>query len=344
MTWSPNRYHSVPVLITLFLYVVFPLRADAAFCSLRDPSSAIQSFYPHSSNYKSIVKTISNSTRNGLNNTLPIDMHFNEFGRHTLYVALLKDFPLGVIHSRSEASDWGLIEFSWAIDTQFQIEDFHFQRCRSPLCNDQLRVEISALLKGKDISTLMAPNLNRSLSQIISLHTNEKSAQDFADTILHSAMKTLALTKLEWGQDVFNLVTTYYASLSRIALNLDIPPIIEELPSTLSSPLALSQLEYLDINSLQSFKIMQGTELAKLATIKWNINKNTGKILFIFGDDGKVLHFSQVYGELEQDLENAFQSLIGKKVSNPEDCSTSSDLTAHALFLASNSSKARAFP
>lgn len=328
--------------ISTILFVLFlgwSLEAQAAFCSLRDPNKAIQFFYPQSTSYQSIVQTINNETRIALKNILPIDMHFNEFGRHTLYLAYKDDFPMGMIHSRSEASDWGLIEFSWAISTNYRIDNFTYQRCRSTLCNEKIQQKIYASLKGKSLQELQDDTVLDSLTQKLSEYTDAEKAKDFAQTILNSALKTLALTELAWGFDVQKRSDNYHAALIRTALQNQSEVSVTHTQPNKESISALAQLDFLDTNSIQTHKVKQNQNNVSTASINWNINNKSGRLLFVFSDKGEILHFTQNYGELDDIMKQEFQSLVGTKAKSIDNCANATDLVSSALFLASSQLK-----
>ena len=70
-----------------------------AFCALRDPAKMIYEFYPEATSYKSIVRTVDDQVRQTVGSELPFSIHFNELGKHTLYVPIKDSKPLGVVHA-----------------------------------------------------------------------------------------------------------------------------------------------------------------------------------------------------------------------------------------------------
>ena len=123
-----------PIALVLLLTVICTSATPVygqAYCALRDPVSQIYELFPQATSYKSVVRTVDEQARRTLKTKLPFDIHFNEFGRHTLYVALKGSRPVGLVHVRSEKGRWGLIEVAWALDFNLTILDFRFQRCRS---------------------------------------------------------------------------------------------------------------------------------------------------------------------------------------------------------------------
>ena len=120
-----------------------------AYCKLRDPVNSIKKLYPMATTYRSIVRTVDSSARDAVASAIPFKLHFNELGRHTLYVAMNKKKPVGLVHARSEKGRWGLVEIAWALDFDLRVRSFTFQRCRSPH-----RAEVESKVFKKNISQL----------------------------------------------------------------------------------------------------------------------------------------------------------------------------------------------
>jgi len=322
------------LIITLGIFCLGSQNVLAAFCSLRDPASAIQTFYPDSTSYRSIVKTIKQSTRSRLKQTLPIDLHFNEFGRHTVYVAFKDMLPIALLHSRSEASEWGLMEFSWAMNTDFEIEDFYFQRCRSTLCNDKSKSVIRDALFGKSLNDLQNPSLADHINRNLSATQKGKNTKEFTAAVIQSAQKTLALTEIEWKSDLDILYAEYLSKLSRNILNSNTTPKIVELNNNQHIATALKDIDHIDHDSLQVFSVIQDREKARIVSARWKIDSKKGRVLFVFDSEGTQLYFEDLSNSLDSQSHDSFKSKLHRKVPNAEECADLSDLTTLALFKA----------
>jgi len=196
-----NR-HLTLLSYALVLCFITNQAAIAAFCSLRDPVVAIQKLYPSATNHRSVVRPITAQTRRLVANKLPFTLHTNEIGKHTLYEALDNSRPIGLIQARSELAKWGLIEVAWGINPDMTINGLILQRCRSPECSNLTEEKLSKALKGMSFSTLetMITEDGKALSHL----GRELLVQDNIEnhlylTIVHSALKTLAVTELVWG-------------------------------------------------------------------------------------------------------------------------------------------------
>lgn len=187
---------------TIALIMVASVAHGIAFCDLRDPTQQIYELYPQATSYRSLVDEIDQGVKQNVSSTLPFDLHARELGKHTLYVALQDDQPVGLVHVRSEASRWGLIEIVWSLDLDLKVQDFRFQRCRDRGCQSLSQGEFSALLKGKSLAELKtefgadAERSNDQLEAAVGTHGV------LANAVLKSAMKTLLITDLVWGQEI----------------------------------------------------------------------------------------------------------------------------------------------
>ncbi|WP_051221871.1 hypothetical protein [Neptunomonas japonica] len=181
------------------ILVSFAIPVSAAFCSLRDPIFAIHSLYPEATKHRSIIRPIDQQMRREVAKRLPFTIHHNEIGKHTLYQVLNGIDSIGFVQARSELSEWGLVEIAWAISPDMKIEGLAFQRCRSFECNDTLKNEVEAVIQGKSFAELLllVSADGQELSEQAKSALSKSSAMHLL--ILSSALKTLAITELAWG-------------------------------------------------------------------------------------------------------------------------------------------------
>jgi hypothetical protein len=175
------------------------------YCALRDPAHQLYDMFPLANNYRSIVHTVDDSARQSVSAELPFTLHSRELGEHTLYVPLRKTQPLGIVHVRSEASEWGLVEIAWALDLELRIRDFRFQRCRGPGCDTLPTGAFLDALRGRtlrEIRSLLSDE-GTTLRQPMP-GVSDRDAK-LAVTVLRSAAKTVAVTNRVWGADIARL-------------------------------------------------------------------------------------------------------------------------------------------
>lgn len=174
-----------------------------AYCSLRDPVAQIAELYPQKTNQLSIVKTVDDNIRAQVQVALPRnDLHFSELGKHTLYVAMQGKKSLGYVHVRSEQSKWGLVEIVWAIDKDFRITNFAFQRCRSPKKKAAEEQQFRDVFIGKNYQELRELLSSDGVTANKSVLEQAQSASELANVVLRCALKTLLLTEILWGEEL----------------------------------------------------------------------------------------------------------------------------------------------
>lgn len=185
-------------LISLMPNMVFAV----AFCALRDPTAAMQDLYPNASSHKSIVRLVDNEVRIQVNKRLPFTLHYEELGEHTLYIAMDDKDQLGIIHMRSEATKWGLMEIAWSLDLNLKVQDLYIQRCRINECKNNVINEIRDIVKGKSFAEIRAM-INDDGSGL-SMSNNYTNLQEslIVLPVLRSALKTIIVTELVWDSDL----------------------------------------------------------------------------------------------------------------------------------------------
>ncbi len=183
--------------------IAVPTTVDAqTYCALRDPVKHIYVMFPEATSYRSIVKTVGDEAREMVKKRLPFDLHFNELGRHTLYVPVKGDTPLGVVHVRSEASKWGMVEIAWAFDTDLRVKDFRFQRCRDPKRKTLESAMFRARIKGADFSELKDLFRGKSKNAKLASFKISKKTDDLSNVVIRSALKTMVVTEVVWTEDL----------------------------------------------------------------------------------------------------------------------------------------------
>ena len=193
---------NVPIAFVIILLSVWMTPANSvAFCALRDPVKKIYKLFPKANSYRSITHKIDKNIQQQVKQQLPFTLQQDELGQHTVYIALNKKTPIGLIHARSEVGLWGLVEIVWAFDFQMNIVDFMFQRCRESSCQLMLHSDFRGFLKHKSRSQLLAL-LDSPSSAFPRYITHNKEALTLAKTVIRSAIKTMEITKLSWPDEL----------------------------------------------------------------------------------------------------------------------------------------------
>ena len=188
------------LLVCILLGAVAETVSAQAFCALRDPVRRVYELFPEATAYRTVIGTVGPKHRQFLAKDLPFSHHFNEFGRHSLYVALQDGRPLGLIHVRSEKGRWGLVEICWALDLDLNVLGFEFQRCRGPHCD-----AISEGVFLEQISGSKFDSLKEGLRSETIVELLPESQRALAETVLRSGLKTIALTSTVWREELIEL-------------------------------------------------------------------------------------------------------------------------------------------
>lgn len=304
-----------------------------AYCDLRDPNKGIYEMFPEATNYRSIVKLIDKSVKQKVEQRLPPQsLHFSELGKHTLYVPTKDGEVLGYLHVRSEESRWGLVEIAWAMDTDLNIVDYKFQRCRTGkkklLQDDMFKQQII----GKNFKTLL-PLLKPGTSDI---DTNKisipKNAEELANTLLRCGLKTTLITEIAWKKEIEKITFQYkaertyddFASIKMISDPFS-TNVVEKLEQLLSGGLGNSNTHQskvahvLDKNdSLVGAIYRQSTSLEGVKTDLW----------WTFDADRTVLAVENASGWQNKQDEEVFNAITGKQFSDSAKCSNRVELMA----------------
>ncbi len=315
-TWLPaacNIALAASLLVALFL----PSAANAAFCSLRDPVETIGALFPEATSHKSIIKVVGEAERAAVSARMPPNtLHFSELGQHTLYVAFQQGRPLGYVHVRSEESDWGLVEVAWALDTDLNIRDFKFQRCRSSQRKAIEAEGFRSQLRGLNFTTLR-PLLNDSGMDINPNRIDVPvGAESLAAVVVRCGLKTMLATELAWAEDVAkysSMARAYSAFGDDVA---DVSPInnshLAEASATLASAfpgggtiMAETQAQMFSVSS------SDGATLGAVYRNQLLLGGSATTLEWSIANDGQVLAITNLSGWSDDALQHKFNQQLG---------------------------------
>jgi hypothetical protein len=328
MNYLPTRKNTL--LLSLIVAVCcYATQAYSAYCSLRDPVSAINTLYPNSTHHRSITREVDRESRDHVSKRLPFTLLFNELGKHTLYVVMNEKMPLGFIHARSELSDFGLIEIVWAINPDMTIKDSYFQRCRNKKCRDAAFIaDIKSLINNKSFAQLNALVKQESPSPkaFTQDHVGLKQA------IIKSALKTIAVTESVWAEDVDD-ARRHHLAYTQFGMD-------QELTITA----AIDDLRYQKIrkemtfsmvypSSIKTYQISSAKEkIGAMVYAKWEQYGHSGAFNWVFDNTGTVLNIQPSQPWQNAEIAQEFSKTLGKNVSNEDQCNTATELTGEKLF------------
>lgn len=199
-----SRFLCTCAVVVAVMGVPSTARAQA-YCALRDPVQTIYLLYPAATGYQSIVATVGEAARADITQRFGLELHHSELGRHTLYVAVAGKTPIGLVHVRSERTQWGLAEVAWALDFDLRVVDFRIQRSRSTSRAALESETFRSWLRGRTVSSLaalLAPGgarLNPGLPRM------PVSDETLAAAIVASGIKAIAATESVWRDDIRRL-------------------------------------------------------------------------------------------------------------------------------------------
>jgi len=316
------HYSSRWLLLTTAFASVTPTQAlmGQAYCALRDPVRVLYEAYPDADGHRSIIRTVTVEDRTAIAEILPFTIHFDELGRHTLYVTVQEGLPLGVLHVRSERGRYGLTEIAWSLNLDGQITDVAFQRCRDAKLRAALDDQLRAKLIGADV-----PMLLRLL--------DEEGWSDEARLLLRSAAKTAAVTFIVWEDD---LLPTR-AEVKAVNAWSGIDPILTPQSLDLSS---LSSNAGLDTESIRVWTVTHadGTHLGTLVRSLWKLAGHRAELWWRMDQGGRIVDVEILNGD-DPSISNAFREVIGLEVSNVDKCATAAGVAAGEVLRAIGTSR-----
>ena len=338
-----KKIWNILFILCLMLSLTPSILSANAYCSLRDPIAAIHNLFPEATDHQSIVKIVNKDARNAVSDQLPFTLHFNELGKHTLYVALNKNTPTGLIHARSELSDWGIIEIAWALNLDLSIHNFYIQRCRIPACSDSNLKFLKDYLKGKSFKQVLKALSPNGEKLYIDIPSKSNDIESLSRSIIQSALKTITVTNIVWKEELENL--NRHASVKKYF------PSQQEIEIASQDPISMSQSEiyktlgydptFINFNSLRSFQVKEKNRntLGYIVEAEWNVDHHSGEFTWLFLKNGKVLAVKPKTTWPNSDIQKSFDSVVGQMIAAPADCSSFAELAASEIFFMSGANR-----
>ena len=302
------------------LGIAFPPSAQAvAYCALRDPVTTIYDLFPEANSYRSNVKTVGRGAREAVLTQLPFSLHFNELGRHTLYIAQRDGQPVGFVHARSELGEWGMTEFAWALSTDLKVLGVKVQRSRDPRMRQKVDNELAARVVGKDLVAL-----RKQFENLPSAQADTQLA-----TLLASAMKTLVITKAVWEDELPGLDIVGIAKQARIdadelvAIDVLYDPNVQKALNLIE----LQDSPVFDRTALVGYRLKKANGKAVAIAVRspFELDNPHRRLLWVISADGEI---KLVHNQLTGHADDDFASVVGYAPGHARDCSSLADLAA----------------
>jgi len=307
-----------------------------AYCSLRDPIVAINHLFPSASNHKSIVKIVGNEARVALKDALPFTFHFNELGKHTLYVAMQGNDSKGFIHARTELTEKGLVEIAWALNLDLSAKNFYIQRCRIAACKDENINFLRNYIEGKTFEEILTIYQSKDKSFYEEIFYKSEEVKSLTSSILQSALKTMVVTGLVWGDDIDKINSIafakhYYPDASNAN---KIHSTLSEVDLKKIQQIFGNDINYINHETVRSLKITDNKRnlLAYFVKAGWNAGQNSGKFSWLISPHGKVIAVRPSSSWPNLEIESSFNTVVGQNIKSPSDCSSFAEVALSELF------------
>ena len=313
-----------------------------AFCALRDPDRELRLLIPDYIDRTSWVRTISKSHRVEIEDGVPFDIHFDELGQHTVY-KVTSEKGTRFVHVRSEAFNWGLVRIAWLMNSDLEILDFSFQRCR-------VRKAVKGELLSKEVKALFA---NKSMKDLQALLTEDgeslgggservsAEARELFLVLTQSAIKTMVVTDVGWREEVRRekakeLAAAHFgrgASLGR-----ETSPYTQEVERMLSTA-GLQESVAFDREKVLRWRVRLGDEsaLAGVYLTPWSVGGEEAKLFWVLDAEERVLEIVDSGRMLSSAVKASLDGLIGRVFKKDEACSTACELAALELSILNGS-------
>jgi hypothetical protein len=282
-----------------------------AYCAIRDPVTGIFKAFPEATSYRSITQTITPEHREAIASALPFTLHFNELGRHTVYLALKDKSPLGMVHVRSERSRYGLLEIGWVLGVDERVQSAYFQRCRDPRAEAAME-SLLPMLKDATFESLQRQLL--------------ASTSEDERMLLRSGLKTLSVTWTAW-RDAILPFQAWMVANSAFA-NVD---------TVQQRPIDVSLFEAnlpVDPKGAAAFMVLgdQGHVLGTVVRLDWRPQQTFLNMWWVIGPDQRVRTLLNTKGSQDTTTVALLESIQGKNRRDLETCSTAAGVIGAQLL------------
>ncbi|NKB37788.1 MAG: hypothetical protein GKR93_11550 [Gammaproteobacteria bacterium] len=331
------------LVLTLLLFLnLLPLSRvveGRAFCALRDPVSSINNLFPEATQHQSLVKAINADIRSEINEVLPFTLHFNELGKHTLYVVQKYGDAQGFVHVRSELTEWGLVEIAWALELDLSMRNLQFQRCRIPGCDVKHLPNILDLTVGKSYSEIRDLLSKDGTSLRPDLQTKLGDSHSFSYSAIKSALKTILVTGMAWNEEVGELnrqamINRHYGHEASVSV-VDIP--VNELKLKQLDEIMGGGGSMVERESVKSFQIQrEGNMEGTIVTANWRDGDYRGMYHWLFDTEKRVIDILTIPNWPNEQARTSFNQLLGTKIMDEEQCHTAAQIAGFELYFLSH--------
>ncbi len=279
-----------------------------AYCALRDPVRTLYEAYPQADAHRSIIRTVSLQDRADIAQRLPFTIHFDEIGRHTLYVTLQDGEPVGLLHVRSERGRYGLSEIAWSLDFEGRVTGVAIQRSRDASLREAAKGRLAGELSGMGV-----PQLLRVLKR--------SSLTDAERVLVRSGAKTSAVTSIVWEQDLLDIRAAARAAPDALGDRLEID---EEGPVPAAG---------LQPSSIAAWNVtgVGGDARGAIARGRWVIDGHRAEVWWRVNQSGRITAVEVEQG-VDPTVSAAFAQVVGMDASAVSTCGTAASVATGEML------------
>jgi len=303
-----------------------------ARCALQDPKQSVFQGFPEADGFRAIVREVGGDERGIVDADLPFTVHFNELGEHTLYVALRRDRPIGIVHTRSEESPYGLVEIIWFLTLELKVKSFRFQRCRSPRGEPLERSQFAESLIGRDF-TALATLLTQKGDLVETVRGVPKRGRQLARTVVRSALKTIVVTNSVWTGQLEGLRDLDLAMVSYPEARTARPlGFARDKPSPFER-----DHKPLFITSLRAVRGVDGRGQLLGTAVRTHVNlqRRPLELVWSLGSDGRIADVACLPRWPSAATGADFRRLVGRTQDSPTPVNRAEQIAAELLLLVS---------
>jgi len=337
-----RRFTILVALLALFVTgAIAENCAGQAYCALRDPTKRIYESYPDATSYRSLVRTVDQDVRQYVSQKLPFTIHFNELGRHTLYLPVKDGKPMGLVHARSEAGNWGLSEIVWSLSPDLVVQDFEFQRCRSRKRSEVEKQAFKKQIVGQDFQQLKSMLSQDGTAVVKDKVSVSPEAQELAAMVIRSGLKTIAVTEYTWKQELAVVQPLFHMNQAfpestRIE-KVDQPytdAVVQIFRSAFqtSSGKDSSSIKRDDVEFYKSFTA-QNQEAGFVVRTPWEMDETRLNLWWYVRKDGVISDVKSQGGWPTPETQKAFESVAGLATDQLKKCSTAAEIAGAEVLL-----------
>ncbi len=289
--------------------------AGAANCALRNPDRQIFQIFPDATNHRTVVARVDDDMKRRIDQLLGSPLTRTDLGKHTLYVVLKRDIPIGFVHARTESGRRGSVELVWALDLDLTIRDFRVQRSREQHTDLVETDAFRETMTGRDLAGLRTLLTVGNDDVDLSTLGVPQNARSIAHCVVLCGIKTRIITELAFRETLTRdrrdgFVHHYFPRTEQVQR------LTEPYPEAAVADVAAlvgSTPDQCDRKSFTIFRALgpQGALEGVLVLTTWSRHRARPETWWALSADGTILDALFV-GELDEETRRQAAALKGR--------------------------------